>query len=121
MIKPVQFRLIFGKGWRCSWPQMHLTPKFELLERKKVQTLIFSIAFKYRHMVFLGVWNMIQFYKAVSTFLTQMSVNSHGLEQRESRSCELVKQVRYEMRQYGAGTPVVKSKVHAYPQALQFI
>lgn len=100
---------------------MHLIPKLELLERKKVQNLIFSIALKYRHMVFLGVWNMIQFYKAVSTFLTQMSVNSHGLEQRESRSCELIKQVRYEMRQHGVAAPVAKSKAHAYPQALRLI
>ena len=110
-----------ARGGHASWPQIHLTPKLELLGRKKVQNLIFSIAFKYRHMGFLGVWNMIQFYKDVSTFLTQMSVNSHGLEQRESRSCELIKQVRYEMRQYGVVAPVAKSKAHAYPQALQFI
>ena len=56
------------------------------------------------------MWNMIQFYKAVFIFLTQMPVNSHGLEQREIRSCELIKQVRHDMRQHGVVPTVAKSK-----------
>ena len=44
---------------------------------------------------------MIQRYKAVFIFLTRMSVNSHGLEQRKSRSYELTKHVRQGMRQHG--------------------